>query len=88
MIEEAEEEISESLLPEEPDDEPDMSEGEPVEEMPQEEIPSDTLNLSKKELIDKFLSDTTESMSENDLKKLSKKDLQALFDSMNNAEDA
>ena len=88
VIEEAEEEISESLLPEEPDDEPDMSEGEPVEEMPQEEIPSDTLNLSKKELIDKLLSDTTESMSENDLKKLSKKELQALFDSVKNAEDA
>ena len=87
-VEELEPDTDSSALPEEPHDEPEMFEGEPVEEMPQEEIPPDTWNLSKKELIDKLLSDTTKSMSENDLKKLSKKELQALCESMNDAEDA
>ncbi|MHA1483979.1 MAG: hypothetical protein ACTSPR_01520 [Candidatus Thorarchaeota archaeon] len=85
-VEELEPDADGSTLPEEPDDELELSEAKSVEEMPQEKIPPDT-QLSKKDLIDKLLSDTTESMSEKDLKKLSKKELQALFDSMNDAED-
>jgi len=87
-VEELEPDDDRSAMPEESDDELGISEGESVETEPQEEIPSDTQRLSKKELIDKLLSDTTESMSEKDLKKLSKRELQALFDSMSNAEDA
>ena len=87
-VEELEPDADRSAMPEEPDDEPEMSEGESAEMEPQEDIPSDTMQLSKKELIDELLSDTTESMPEEDLKKLSKKELQALFDSMNDAEDA
>jgi hypothetical protein len=87
-VEELEPDADRSAMPEAPDDEPEMSEGESAEIEPPEDIPSDTMQLSKKELIDELLSDTTESMPEADLKKLSKKELQALFDSMNNAEDA
>ncbi|MGY5860821.1 MAG: hypothetical protein RTU09_00405 [Candidatus Thorarchaeota archaeon] len=85
--EELESDADHSAMPEEPDDEPGISEGESVETEPQDEIPSDTPQLSKKELIDKLLSDNTESMSVKDLKKLSKRELQALYDSMSNAED-
>jgi hypothetical protein len=87
-VEELEPDADRSAMPVEADDELEMSEGESAEMEPQEDIPSDTMKLSKKELIDELLSDTTESMPEEDLKKLSKKELQALFDSMNNAEDA
>jgi hypothetical protein len=86
--EELESDADSSAMPEDPNDEPEMSEGESTEKAPLEDITSDTMQLSKKELIDELLSDTPESMSEEDLKKLSKKELQALFNTMKNTEDA
>ncbi|MBD3158947.1 MAG: hypothetical protein GF309_09185 [Candidatus Lokiarchaeota archaeon] len=80
------EEDVEEVLPDEEIEEPEEAEAE-AEEAPDEESEAEEKPLTKRELIEQLPDYITESMSEDEIKKLSKKELEALIEGKEGSEE-